>query len=52
MTYHGLQPRVAVSLARAEQVLGLDFKLRTAPLAVGAAPFGIDPECVPAESGG
>lgn len=48
----GLQSRVAVSLARAEQVLGLDFKLRTAPLATGAAPFGIDPGCVPAKSGG
>ena len=46
------QPRVAVSLARAEHVLGLDFELRTAPLARGALPFGIDRGCAPVVGGG
>jgi hypothetical protein len=47
VTSNAHQPRIEVSLARAEKVLGLDLELRTAPLATGAAPFGIASECVP-----
>lgn len=41
------QPRIAPMLSRAEQVLGVQLTLRTAPLVEGAPAFGSDPSCAP-----
>lgn len=41
------QPRIAPMLSRAEQMLGVQLTLRTAPLVQNAPAFGADPACAP-----
>ena len=41
------QPRIAPMLSRAEEMLGVQLTLRTAPLVEGASAFGSDPACAP-----